>query len=71
MNPLSKVRRHLIDYIDFKELQRAMFQRPEKVNVYQHFCNDLRERSQSHSERRVVSNSRKASKDERGSQSDL
>lgn len=48
-----------------------MYQKSTKINVFQHFCNSIRQRSQSQAEKKRVSSQKNYSKDEWKSESEL
>jgi hypothetical protein len=55
MSPISKVKRHLIEYLDFNELQAAMYRESGKQNVFQQFCQIIREKNSSLTKKRALS----------------
>ena len=42
VNPLSKVKKHLIDNIDFREIHQAMHKKSDKLSLYESFCQKLK-----------------------------
>ena len=47
--PLSKIKRHLVDSIDFDELKEAMFKKSEKISKYQEFCKNIQQKHENRS----------------------
>ena len=59
ISPISKIKRHLIDHINFQELQNAMYHKSNKITLYEHFCNSLKQRKSAEMTTRSQSKKRK------------
>lgn len=51
----SKIKSHLIEKIDYEDIEEKLFKKRKWMTVYEHFCDQLQTRKPNEKERRCVS----------------